>query len=66
MRATLSSVTVPAGLPYTSLISSHFVDNPASGRVMEKCGFGPTGETSVDESLHSGESRLMKVLRLEL
>lgn len=51
---------------YTSLISSHFVDNPASGRVMEKCGFVPTGETSVDESLHSSESRLMKVLRLEL
>ena len=28
-----------------SLISGHFVDNPASGRVMEKCGFVPTGET---------------------
>jgi len=25
-----------------SLISGHFVDNPASGRVMEKCGFIPT------------------------
>ena len=24
-----------------SLISSHFIDNPASGRVMEKCGFVP-------------------------
>lgn len=51
---------------YTSLISSHFIDNPASGRVMEKCGFAPTGETAIDEGLHSGENRLMKVLRLEL
>lgn len=48
-----------------SLISSHFVDNPASGRVMEKCGFVPTGEICVDESL-AGSDRPMKVLRLEI
>ena len=48
-----------------SLISSHFLDNPASGRVMEKCGFVATGETCVDEGL-SGSSRPMRVLRLEL
>ena len=48
-----------------SLISSHFIDNPASGRVMEKCGFIPTGETCVDESL-AGSDRSMRVLRLEL
>lgn len=51
---------------YTSLICSHFVDNPASGRVMEKCGFLPTGETAVDELLHTGAGRPMRVLRLEL
>ena len=51
---------------YTSLICSHFIDNPASGRVMEKCGFLPTGETAVDESLHTGKERPMRVLRLEL
>lgn len=51
---------------YTTLICSHFVDNPASGRVMEKCGFIPTGETAVDELLHSGEGRPMRVLRLEI
>ena len=48
-----------------SLISSHFVDNPASGRVMEKCGFVPTGETCVDEAF-AGSDRPMRVLRLEL
>lgn len=26
-----------------SLISAHFVDNPASGRILEKLGFAPTG-----------------------
>lgn len=51
---------------YTSLISSHFVDNPASGRVMEKCGFIATGETAIDETLYAGKNRQMRVLRLEL
>lgn len=51
---------------YASLISSHFFDNPASGRVMEKCGFVPTGETAIDGDLHSGENRPMRVLRLEI
>ena len=48
-----------------SLISSHFIDNPASGRVMEKCGFVPTGETCIDEGL-AGSDRPMRVLRLEI
>ena len=51
---------------YTSLISSHFVDNPASGWVMEKCGFVATGETAIDETLHAGQKRTMRILRLEL
>ena len=49
-----------------SLISGHFVDNPASGRVMEKCGFVATGETCIDESQYQGQDRPIRVLRLEL
>ena len=49
-----------------SLISGHFVDNPASGKVMEKCGFVPTGETCIDENQYQGEGRPIRVLRLEL
>ncbi|MBO7439106.1 MAG: GNAT family N-acetyltransferase, partial [Bacteroidales bacterium] len=49
---------------YKSLISSQVVDNPASGRVMQKCGFVPTGETCVDSDL-SGMEKPMAVLRLE-
>ena len=49
-----------------SLISGHFIDNPASGRVMEKCGFVPTGETCIDANQYQGEGRPIRVLRLEL
>lgn len=49
-----------------SLISGHFIDNPASGRVMEKCGFVPTGETCIDETQYQGKNRPIRVLRLEL
>lgn len=48
-----------------SLLSGHFVDNPASGRVMEKCGFVPTGEDCIDESQYMGKDRPIRVLRLE-
>ena len=50
----------------TSLLSGHFVDNPASGRVMEKCGFVPTGEECYDETLYTGQGRPIRVLRLEI
>ncbi|MGN0281709.1 MAG: GNAT family N-acetyltransferase [Prevotella sp.] len=50
----------------TSLISGHFTDNPASGRVMEKCGFVPTGETVFDHRLYMGANKPIRVLRLEL
>ncbi len=49
-----------------SLISGHFIDNPASGRVMEKCGFVATGETCIDESQYKGKDRPIRILRLEL
>ena len=49
-----------------SLISGHFVDNPPSGRVMEKCGFVPTGETVIDDTQYQGADRPIRVLRLKL
>lgn len=49
-----------------SLISGHFTDNPASGRVMEKCGFVPTGEECFDDTLYGGAGRPVRVLRLEI
>ncbi len=48
----------------TSLVSGHFTDNPASGRVMEKCGFVETGERVFDPRLYMGEGKPIRVLRL--
>ena len=48
----------------TSLVSGHFISNPASGRVMEKCGFLPTGETAFDSTLYQGADKPIRVLRL--
>lgn len=42
-----------------------FVDNPASGRVMEKCGFSVTGRQSYCPHLYGGSERLVKILKLE-
>ena len=56
----VSAPTIP------SLISGHFIDNPASGRVMEKCGFVPTGDICYDPTLHNSTARPIRVLRLNL
>ena len=50
---------------YKSLISGHFIDNPASGRVMEKCGFRDTGELNLCSHLYHGDERPVKVMRLD-
>ena len=47
------------------LWSDFFVDNPASGRVMEKCGFRDTGEFNWCSHLYRGDERPVKVMRLD-
>lgn len=37
------------------IVSGHFLDNPISGRVLEKLGFAPTGEIGVRHSRARGE-----------
>ncbi|MGN0191767.1 MAG: GNAT family N-acetyltransferase, partial [Candidatus Cryptobacteroides sp.] len=51
---------------YKTLFGEHFTDNPASGRVMEKCGFADTGERRTCTSLLVGSDKEVRVLRLEL
>ena len=41
------------------------VDNPASGRVMEKCGFQDTGKINWCSQLYQGDERPVKVMRLD-
>lgn len=47
------------------LWSDFFVDNPASGRVMEKCGFRDTGETNMLSHLYRGDERPVKIMKLD-
>ena len=63
LKLMLDHIVTTTDIP--SLISGHFIDNPASGRVMEKCGFVATGETCIDETQYQGENRPIRVLRLE-
>lgn len=44
------------------LWGDYFVDNPASGRVMEKCGFVATGEETRCPNLEVGADRPVKVM----
>jgi len=48
-----------------ALVSSHFIDNPASGRVLTKCGFHLIPGLFYDDNLHTGKAHPMRVLRLE-
>lgn len=48
-------VDLAASLGLTQLQASHFIDNPASGRVLEKLGFAPTGISAPRWSCARGE-----------
>jgi RimJ/RimL family protein N-acetyltransferase len=48
------------------LVSGHFVDNPASGRVLEKLGFRPTGRVAPRHSLARGCEIPCRLLELDL
>lgn len=50
-----------AGLRLKRLTASHFVDNPASGRVLEKLGFQATGDIACRFSKGRGEAAPSKL-----
>ena len=50
---------------FTILWGTYFPDNPASGRVMEKCGFRDTGRETVCLKLEVGADRPVRVMQLE-
>ena len=50
----------------TLLFGEHFTDNPASRRVLEKCGFTDTRKRRKCTSLLIGADKEVKVLRLGL
>jgi len=50
---------------FTVLWGDYFPENPASGKVMEKCGFVDTGREVLCPNLELGANKPVRVLRLE-
>ena len=50
---------------FNNIWADYFVDNPASGRVMEKCGFRDTGRTNILSKLYHSDSRPVRIMKLE-
>ncbi|MBV9932574.1 MAG: GNAT family N-acetyltransferase [Alphaproteobacteria bacterium] len=63
-RAMIAAARDTLRLP--RLGSGHFVDNPASGRVLEKLGFRPTGRVVPRQSLARGHEVPCRLLELDL
>jgi RimJ/RimL family protein N-acetyltransferase len=57
--------TARHGLRVKRLDSAHFLDNPASGRVLEKLGFRPTGTIVPRYSAGRGEAAPCRLFKLE-
>lgn len=54
------------GLRLQRLRAGHFLDNPASGRVLRKLGFRPTGAIANRFSLGRGEAAPCRLMELDL
>ena len=50
---------------FTTLWGDYFPENPASGKVMEKCGFVDTGEETICPNLEVGADCPVRVMKLE-
>lgn len=49
---------------YENIWSDHFIGNPASGRVMEKCGFKDTGKLNRCSNLLGGDKDMVRIYKL--
>ena len=49
---------------FKTLWCDYFIDNPASGRVIEKCGFKDTGEINWLSKLYRAGDRPVKIMKL--
>jgi len=65
-EASLALIDIARTLGFTRLEGSHFLDNPASGRVLEKLGFEPLGITAPRMSCARGAEAQARLLRLTL
>lgn len=49
---------------FDNIWADHFVANPASGRIMQKCGFTDTGKLNRCSHLMGGDKDMVKIYRL--
>ena len=59
-------IDIARTLKLPRLEASHFIDNPASGRVLEKLGFLPTGLSAARYSCARGGEAMSRLYRLSL
>ena len=59
-------IDIARTLKLPRLEASHFIDNPASGRVLEKLGFLPTGLSTTRYSCARGGEAMSRLYRLRL
>ncbi len=59
-------IEIAHALKFPQLEASHFIDNPASGRVLEKLGFVPTGLSAPRYSCARGGEAMTRMFRLRL
>ena len=65
-EACIALIDIARALGLPCLEGSHFLDNPASGRVLEKLGFEPTGIIAPRLSCARGEQAPSRLMRLRL
>jgi RimJ/RimL family protein N-acetyltransferase len=65
-EACTALVEIARTLGLTALEGSHFLDNPASARVLEKLGFVPRGVVAPRMSCARGEEVPARLMRLDL
>ena len=65
-EASRALIDIARTLGFGQLEGSHFIDNPASGRVLEKLGFQPLGITAPRMSCARGIEAASRLLRLQL
>lgn len=65
-EACVALIDIARALALPSLEGSHFVDNPASGRVLEKLGFEPVGIIAPRMSCARGKEVPARMMRIRL
>ena len=65
-EAGLAALDIAKTLGFERIFAGHFIDNPASGRVLRKLGFLATGEKAMRHSCGRGEEAEVLMYALDL